>query len=184
MGGDGADRGSAAGHPRDIAGGTVLGGIAGGVAGGAERAGQCGGRAGAAGDQALYRGGLHRYPQRGGNGAGDEPDLYLSGDHGGPAAGSSQQHPVLREDHQLLHAGHPAAPAQDHGLLRRCHGGRAKGLPDGGGADGQRAGRSGAGGVRQQLRREQHRVHRAVLDENRGLLAGVLSAAGGDTQRL
>lgn len=40
------------------------------------------------------------------------------------------------------HAGHPAAPAQDHGLLRRCHGGRAKGLPDGGGADGQRAGRS------------------------------------------
>lgn len=42
----------------------------------------------------------------------------------------------------------------------------------------------GAGGVRQQLRREQHRVHRAVLDENRGLLAGVLSAAGGDTQRL
>lgn len=40
------------------------------------------------------------------------------------------------------------------------------------------------GGVRQQLRREQHRVHRAVLDENRGLLAGVLSAAGGDTQRL
>ena len=35
-----------------------------------------------------------------------------------------------------------------------------------------------------QLRREQHRVHRAVLDENRGLLAGVLSAAGGDTQRL
>ena len=56
--------------------------------------------------------------------------------------------------------------------------------PDGGGADGQRAGRSCAGGVRQQLRREQHRVHRAVLDENRGLLAGVLSAAGGDTQRL
>ena len=88
----------------------------------------------------LYRGGLHRYPQRGGNGAGDEPDLYLSGDHGGPAAGSSQQHPVLREDHQLLHAGHPAAPAQDHGLLRRCRGGRAKGLPDGGGADGQCAG--------------------------------------------
>ena len=85
---------------------------------------------------------------------------------------------------QLLHAGHPAAPAQDHGLLRRCHGGRAKGLPDGGGADGQRAGRSCTGGVRQQLRREQHRVHRAVLDENRGLLAGVLSAAGGDTQRL
>ena len=56
--------------------------------------------------------------------------------------------------------------------------------PDGGGADGQRAGRSCTGGVRQQLRREQHRVHRAVLDENRGLLAGVLSAAGGDTQRL
>ncbi len=54
------------------------------------------------------------------------------------------------------HAGHPAAPAQGHGLLRRCRGGRAKGLPDGGGADGQRAGRSGAGGVRQQLRREQH----------------------------
>lgn len=52
------------------------------------------------------------------------------------------------------------------------------------GRDGQRAGRSCAGGVRQQLRREQHRVHRAVLDENRGLLAGVLSAAGGDTQRL
>jgi len=51
-------------------------------------------------------------------------------------------------------------------------------------AVGQRAGRSCAGGVRQQLRREQHRVHRAVLDENRGLLAGVLSAAGGDTQRL
>ena len=45
-------------------------------------------------------------------------------------------------------------------------------------------GRSCTGGVRQQLRREQHRVHRAVLDENRGLLAGVLSAAGGDTQRL
>ena len=51
-------------------------------------------------------------------------------------------------------------------------------------ADGQRAGRSGTGGVRQQLRREQHRVHCAVLDENGGLLAGVLSAAGGDTQRL
>ena len=52
------------------------------------------------------------------------------------------------------------------------------------GGAGQRAGRSCTGGVRQQLRREQHRVHRAVLDENRGLLAGVLSAAGGDTQRL
>ena len=93
--------------------------------------------------------GITSIPPSGRNGAGDEPDLYLSGDHGGPAAGSSQQHPVLREDHQLLHAGHPAAPAQDHGLLRRCHGGRAKGLPDGGGADGQRAGRSCAGGVRQ-----------------------------------
>lgn len=185
VGGDGADRGSAAGHPRDIAGGTVLGDIAGGVTGGTERAGQRG-RAGLVllVTKPFTVGDYIDTP----SGEGTVREMSLTYTFLETMEGQRLAVPNSTLSSGKIinysHAGHPAAPAQDHGLLRRCHGGRAKGLPDGGGADGQRAGRSCAGGVRQQLRREQHRVHRAVLDENRGLLAGVLSAAGGDTQRL